>query len=141
MNNVLLVDDDKDIINWLKNNFDWESFGCVVCGGANSAKEALEMLTSHDVNIMITDISMPNISGLELIRQVREIAPNIRVIIISGHSQFEYAKEGIRLGVENYLLKPLNVEELQEAIIKAQENLAFSTLFHEKDKKAFKQNV
>lgn len=122
MAKVYLVDDEKVIINWLENAITWEEFGCTVVGSSTSSLAALTYLEKEKVDILITDISMPEMNGLNLIKKVKKFQPDIHILIISAYSDFNYAKEAIHLGSEDYLLKPLNKVELEEAL----ERISFS---------------
>lgn len=124
MYQVLLVDDEQDILNTLKNNIDWASYGVENVLTARDGVEALEILEEHPVHIMISDIKMPQMDGITLFRQVRTKYPHIRCIILSSYREFEYAQEAIKLGVENYLLKPVNSDELDQSIRKCLSNLS-----------------
>lgn len=124
MYTVLLVDDDRDILNNLESSIDWPVYGIehVLC--AADGLQALAVLARQQVDILITDISMPQINGLELIRSAQARQPDIRCILLSSYSDFAYAKEAIALGVENYLVKPVNVDELENSIRKSLDNIA-----------------
>jgi len=121
---VLLVDDDRDILNNLCSGIDWPVYGIenVLC--ACDGEAALGVIRQRHVDILITDISMPNLDGLQLVRQARAHQPDIRCILLSSYSDFVYAKEAISLGVENYLIKPINTEELDNSIRKSLDNIA-----------------
>lgn len=116
MKKVFLVDDEKSIVNWLENSVNWEEYGCTVYSSSTHAQTALEELKREKVDILITDIAMPDMNGLTLIKMVKEFQPHIHIIIISAHSDFSYAKEAVRLGAEDYILKPLDKVELEEAL-------------------------
>jgi len=116
MYNVLLVDDEPFITEGLMDAVDWSGFGLEVVGSAENGKAALELLRRIPVDLLITDISMPVMDGLALIRQAREILPGLKVVILSGYNEFDYLKEGMRLGIENYLLKPVNFSELRATL-------------------------
>ncbi|WP_336775475.1 response regulator transcription factor [Paenibacillus sp. MMO-58] len=116
MYKVLLVDDEPFITEGLSDAVDWSAFGLEVVGSAEDGEEALERLRELPVDLLITDISMPIMTGLELIRKARELQPRLKVIILSGFNEFNYLKEGMRLGIENYLLKPINFGELEATL-------------------------
>ncbi|TVY01428.1 response regulator transcription factor [Cohnella terricola] len=116
MYNVMIVDDEPFIAEGLIDSVDWSGYGLEVVGSAENGKAALELLRRIAVDILITDISMPVMNGLELIRQAREILPHLKVIILSGFNEFDYLKEGMKLGIENYLLKPVNFQELRSTL-------------------------
>ncbi|GLX66176.1 response regulator transcription factor [Paenibacillus glycanilyticus] len=116
MYKVLLVDDEPFITEGLSDAIDWSAFGLEVVGSAEDGEEALERLRELKVDLLITDISMPIMTGLELIRKARELQPQLKAIILSGYNEFDFLKEGMRLGIENYLLKPINFAELEATL-------------------------
>ena len=120
---VMLVDDEEDVIRAIVHRIDWEEIGLSVPRYAHNGLEALEMAEEDAPDIVMTDIKMPYMDGLELSRKLKEQYPNIRVIIFSGFDEFEYAREAIRLEAEEYLLKPLNAAELRKSFIRIREQL------------------
>lgn len=80
---------------------------------AKNGKEALEYLSQHDVDVLFTDINMPVVNGLELMEQARQLDPRLSVVVISGYNDFEYARKALQVGAKNYLLKPIDRQELQ----------------------------
>ncbi|MFF2093165.1 response regulator [Paenibacillus sp. NPDC058174] len=116
MYRVFLVDDEPFIIEGLYDIIDWPAYGLEIVGSAENGRDALEALKGLSVDILLTDISMPVMDGLSLIREARQFHPELKVIILSGYNEFDYIKSGLKLGVENYLLKPINIEELQETL-------------------------
>lgn len=124
MYTVLLVDDEVDILNNLLNQIDWPVYGVESVLTANDGLEALTQFEKQHIDLLITDISMPQMDGLELIRKVHESYSNTRCILLTSYSDFTYAREAISLGVENYLLKPFNAEELDNSIRKSLDNIS-----------------
>lgn len=117
MKRVFFVDDEPLIAQGLNSITDWGQFAIEVAGSANDGEIALEHLMKlGPVDLVITDIMMPNMNGLELIRRVKEIHPRTKFIVLSGYEEFHYVKMGITLGIENYILKPINIEELESTI-------------------------
>jgi len=112
MYKALLVDDEPFILEGLKHIIDWEEHGIEIAGQATSGEKAIRFLSANKVHIVLTDIRMLGISGLELIRHIKENEPDIRCAILSGHNDFELVKEAAVLGIENYLLKPVDQDEL-----------------------------
>ncbi|HBP25310.1 MAG TPA: DNA-binding response regulator [Oribacterium sp.] len=110
---VMLVDDEEDVIRVIIHKMDWEKLGFTVQGYAHNGLEALEMAEEEQPDVVMTDIKMPFMDGLELSRRLKEQYPTIKIIIFSGFDQFEYAKEAIRLEAEEYILKPIDAEELR----------------------------
>lgn len=123
MYSVLLADDERSVLDTLKESIHWQQFGIDTVLEVNDGLQALDVIASRKIDLLITDIRMPRMDGLTLIRQIREQYPDIHCILLTAHGEFEYAREAIRLNVENYLLKPLNLEELEETIKKALDNL------------------
>ncbi|WP_059049249.1 response regulator transcription factor [Paenibacillus senegalimassiliensis] len=116
MYKVFLVDDEPFILEGLYDIIDWAKLGMEIVGQAENGLAALEALKDLPVDLLITDISMPRLSGLDLIRQARAIHPDLKVIVLSGYDDFAYLKEGMSLGIENYLLKPINLEEFNATL-------------------------
>ncbi|SET10488.1 response regulator transcription factor [Paenibacillus sp. NFR01] len=116
MYNVFLVDDEPFILSGLHDILDWDRLGLGIVGQAENGQEALAKLREVPADILITDISMPVMSGLELIREVRRFKPDVKVIVLSGYDEFTYVKEGLSLGIENYLLKPINLAEFESTL-------------------------
>ncbi|MCU6712964.1 response regulator transcription factor [Paenibacillus sp. J5C_2022] len=116
MYKVFIADDEPFIIEGLHDAIDWTSLELAIVGSAENGQQALDALEKTHVDILITDISMPVMNGLELIRKARQIHPGLHVIILSGFNDFDYLKEGMRLGIENYLLKPINLHELKATL-------------------------
>jgi two-component system, response regulator YesN len=112
MYNVLIVDDEPAVLQGMANIIDWESLDLKIAGFAQCGTEALELILKEDIQILITDIKMPYMDGLELIKKIRQDGKNIKCIILSGFDDFLYVKEAAKLGIENYLLKPLSEVEL-----------------------------
>ncbi|KRF44160.1 response regulator transcription factor [Paenibacillus sp. Soil787] len=112
MYNVLIVDDEPIVAEALMKSPIWDDLGLEVIGNAYSGLDALDWMDKHHVDILLTDIRMPQMDGIELIQHIREKGTQVKIVILSGHDDFTYVKEAIKLGVENYLLKPLDKSEL-----------------------------
>lgn len=113
---VFLVEDEMVIRRGIKNSIDWEKEGYIFCGEAIDGELAYPMIIKEKPDILITDIRMPFMDGLELCKLVKKELPNIKILILSGYDEFDYAKEAIRLGVTEYLLKPISSGKLLEAL-------------------------
>ncbi|MBQ8640556.1 MAG: response regulator [Lachnospiraceae bacterium] len=124
MNDILLVDDEPTVLQNLYLALDWSEYGFRHVHTAGSAEEAMRLMKENLIDLIILDIQMPRVTGLEMLKQVRAKYPNTHCILISAHSKFEYAKEALRLNVENYLLKPIDINELRETVTHAAENIA-----------------
>lgn len=105
---VFLVEDEIVIREGIRERIDWQAHGFEFCGEAPDGEIALPMIQSLKPDILITDIKMPFMNGLELTCIVHETMPEVRTVILSGHDEFEYAHEAIKLGVVEYLLKPIS---------------------------------
>jgi len=121
---LLIADDEAIIRKGLKNSLDWNEIGIEVIGEAKDGKIAYEMAIELEPDIMFVDINMPHLNGLELIKKLKEKTPNCELIIITGYDEFEYAKEAVKLGVFDYILKPVSKKELYETIRKLIEKMA-----------------
>ena len=116
MYKVVIVDDEPIIVEGLSRVIKWDEYGCVLAGSANSGKEGLELIRKEKPDIIFSDISMPGMSGLQMIAALRVEYPNMMISILTGFRDFDYAQTAIRLGVSRFLLKPSNLSELEEAI-------------------------
>lgn len=119
---LLLVDDEKPIREKLLNNTDWMNEGYQVYSASNG-NEALKIIQENKIDILVTDIQMPQLSGMNLIEKVKEDSPFLKIIVISGFAEFEYAQKSIRFGVNDYLLKPFRSEKLLKVVNKAKSEL------------------
>ena len=113
---VFLVEDEFVVREGIKNNIDWKSYGYEFCGEASDGELAFSMIQKLKPDIVITDIRMPFMDGLELSRLIKKELPRTEIIILSGYAEFEYAKEAIKIGVAQYLSKPINSEELLKEV-------------------------
>lgn len=113
MNKVMLVDDEKLIIEGLMNILDWEKLGLKITKTSNSGNDAIKKFMEDPVDIIISDINMPQLNGLELLKKIKSINNKTRFIIVSGYDEFSYAKEAIKYGADNYILKPIDEDELE----------------------------
>ena len=116
MMKVFLVDDEIAIRENLRNSFPWEENGFQLVGEAPDGEMALPMIRDLNPDILLTDIRMPFMDGMELCAQVKRVLPWIGVVILSGYDDFAYARQAISLGVKEYLLKPITADELGEAL-------------------------
>lgn len=122
--NVLIVDDEFRIGTLINKLIHWDEFDLACVDVVDNGKKAFEIIQSERCpDIVITDIRMPQISGLELIRMTREQGKDIKFVVISGYKEFEYAQQALQYGVEDYLLKPINEEELNRVMGKIADKL------------------
>ncbi|SMF89939.1 two-component system, response regulator YesN [Paenibacillus uliginis N3/975] len=122
---VLIADDESIVRKGLRTTVDWERFGMEVVADAANGQVAWEAFLEHRPEVVITDIVMPEMDGIELSRKVKEEAEETKIILLSCHRDFEYAQEGIRLGASGYLLKTaFEDEELEAMLSKFQREMA-----------------
>jgi two-component system response regulator YesN len=110
---VFFVEDEIIAREGIRDNVDWQASGFEFCGEAGDGEMALPLLRAAQPDVLITDIKMPFMDGLQLSKIVREHMPWVKIVILSGHDEFEYAQKAINLGVAEYLLKPVTVQKLQ----------------------------
>lgn len=113
---VMIVDDEKYVRMGIKNGTDWSLIGCEVVGEAPNGAEALEIAEEIKPDLVISDIKMPKMDGIELATKLVERYPNIKIIFLTAYDDFEYARSAIRIGVSDYLLKPFQDGDLEGAI-------------------------
>jgi two-component system response regulator YesN len=140
MYKVLLAEDEMLILEGIRSIIEWEKLGLEVVHMARNGMEAVTMLEKEPVDIIVTDINMPLLDGIELLTKVRSKDERTRCIILSGYDEFEYARKAIRLEVENYILKPINEEEL-EAVLKEAVQKLIKIDEHEKNGICAKQKL
>ena len=115
---VFFVEDEAITREGIRDNVDWGASGFEFCGEASDGEMALPLLRTTQPDVLITDIKMPFMDGLQLSKIMRERMPWVKIIILSGHDEFEYAQQAIKLGVTDYLLKPITVQNLQAVLQK-----------------------
>lgn len=125
--NVIVADDEKRVCALICALVEWEELGLTLIGTAYDGLTALSLIEAKQPDVLITDIRMPGIDGLELIRQARELQPELQFIIISGHKQFDYAQHAIKYGVAEYLLKPIKGHELNQTLLRLKKEHAERT--------------
>lgn len=113
---IFIVDDEAAVVEWLQKNIDWEEYEAELVGASTCVRDVIAYCEHDRLDILITDISMPEMSGLELIRTLKEKNRDLLTIIVSAYDKFEYVKEAISHGVVNYLLKPINAQELSDCL-------------------------
>ena len=118
MYSVLVVDDEIRQREAVIKSVNWEKAGFKVVGDAENGIEALELLEQLEPDLILTDIKMPLMTGLELARKAREIRPATKLVILSGYDDFEYAQEAFKYNVIRYLLKPISASEISEEFVK-----------------------
>lgn len=114
---VFLVEDEIVVREGIRNNILWEHYGFIYAGDASDGELALPLIRQIQPDLLITDIKMPFMDGLSLIELIRAELPRTKIVIISGYDDFSYAQKAIRIGVEQYLLKPIIKEKMVEILI------------------------
>ena len=120
---IILVDDEEEVRKSIIKQIDWESAGFQVVGDAENGEDALEKIEVLEPDVVLTDIRMPYMDGLTLAEKIRQRYPSTKVVIFSGYDDFEYAQKAIKLNVTEYILKPVNVEELTSILKRIKSNL------------------
>lgn len=122
--NVLIVDDEKIVREGLKKYVDWQKYSMNVIGTAENGNAALDIVNNNKVDLVITDINMPDLDGIELVSCLSNLEEKPFVILISGYSDFKYAQKALRMDiVQDYILKPLNFEQLVKTLIGVMEKI------------------
>ena len=123
MYKILLVDDEILVRDAIRENIDWEKLDCELIGDCENGKQAVEFVKTHEVDIVLTDILMPYMDGMELSHFLHDNYPDILIVIFSGFGEFEYAKKAIQYNVSEYMLKPVTAMELTKVIENMKEKL------------------
>ena len=121
---VFFVDDEASMRAGIRNSVDWENSDFTLAGEAPDGEIALSMMEEIKPDILVTDVRMPFMDGLELSKRAKLLMPWLKIIILSGHDEFEYAKQAIAIGVEDYLLKPITSAMLMETLTQVAERLS-----------------
>ncbi len=119
---IMIVDDMPIFLEYLRGCIDWNSYGFEICCEAHDGKQALEMLDEYYPDVVLTDITMPYVNGLELAERITKDYPLVSVILITGNNEFEYARKAVKIGVCDYIVKPFEKEELILSLLKLQDN-------------------
>lgn len=113
---VVVADDEDELREAVCTMIPWQELGFRLAGSASNGLDALQLVEQHEPDLLLTDIRMPFISGIELARQVREVRPATNIAFLSGYDDFEYAKQAIQYNIISYMLKPLTVQGLREEL-------------------------
>lgn len=140
MYKLYLLDDEPFILEGLKYIIDWEEYGFGVVGTSNNGEDGFNFIKNEDVDLIITDIMMPKMTGLELISNLKKINHNAKFIVLSAFQEFKYAKEAISMGAENYLTKPIDEDELIQTIEEVKKKIEKIKL-EKVDTKIFKNDL
>jgi YesN/AraC family two-component response regulator len=123
MYNLIIADDEVNIRNSIKKNIDWEKLGFVVTGLFENGHQALDHIEHNETHAALMDIRMPGMDGLEFARRVYKKKYPLKIVFLSGYGKFEYARQALEYGVQGYVLKPLDWDELVLELIKIKESL------------------
>lgn len=123
MYQVMLLDDEPWELKGLKNMVPWAEYGFTVVEALSNPLEALEHLKSHPIDVLVSDIRMPGLSGIDLLQQLRPLYPDLEILFLSGYAEFEYAQSALRLGAFDYLLKPLDLDTVGELLARLSSRL------------------
>ena len=123
MYKVILVDDEQWSIIDMKKSFPFESMGFEIIGTYQNPVEALISILNHKPDLVLTDIRMPNLTGIDLMQKIREYGLQTEIIVISGYSDFEFAKQAITYGAIGYCLKPIDTKEAIDLMLKVKKSL------------------
>lgn len=120
---LFIADDEIDVREGIRYLLDWEKLGFYICGEGKNGQDTLEQILKSHPDVVLLDIRMPRLSGLEVVKQAKERGFKGRFIILSGYSDFSYAQEAIRYGVTCYLTKPIDEDELEKAVLEARDSI------------------
>ena len=131
---LLLADDEILTLQLMEHVIDWEDIGIEIVGMATDGEMALELIEKTSPDLLITDIRMPYVDGLQLIRRALKFKPDLYIVIISAYAEFQYAHEAIKNGAKGYLLKPLDEHELTDILQEIQKEWRRNAAQYEQDK-------
>ena len=120
---IMIVDDETEVREGIAGRVDWDAAGFTIVATAENGQDALEKSEFLDLDVVLTDIKMPYMDGLTLGAELQKRSPATKLIILSGFDEFEYAKEAIKLNVLEYVLKPVNADELLQVLLRAKAQL------------------
>jgi two-component system response regulator YesN len=120
---VLIVEDERLIIQLIKNSIDWPNLDMEAAGEARNGEQALELIPELEPHIVLMDINMPIMGGIETSKVIRQLYPDIKIIILTGYGEFKYAREAINLGVIRYIMKPIDSKELTQALLDVKQDI------------------
>lgn len=121
---VLLVDDEPLVLEGLKVMVDWNALGFMICGQTTNGEDAIEFIKEHEPDLVLTDIKMPVVDGLNLIKHVKDTMQlNIKFVILSSYSEFEFAQTAMKYNVQHYILKPLDEEKIEDVLKKVHKEI------------------
>ena len=116
MYSLAIIDDNSIVLESIEKSVNWTALNCAVCGTAGNGKDGFDMIKAKRPDIVIIDIMMPGMTGLEVIKMLKESLPNTRFIVITGYNNIEYTRRSIRLGIFDYIVKPVSNDELLSVV-------------------------
>jgi YesN/AraC family two-component response regulator len=135
MYKVVIIDDEPIIVEGISRMIKWDQFDCRIVQTANDGLEGAEIIRANSPHIVITDIAMPDMDGLTMIAGLKSEFPDMEISILTGYRKFEYAQKAINLGITRFLLKPSNLEEIEEAILAMTRNLMTNGILPDQEAK------
>lgn len=132
MYSVVIIDDNKIVVDSIAKSIDWESLRCSVVDTAGNGIDGIKIISEAHPDIVITDIIMPGFNGLEMIGELKSANPNTKFIVITGYNNYEYARQSIKLGVFDFILKPIDNDDLTKVVLEAIESIKSSSAIGEK---------
>ncbi|WNS44562.1 response regulator [Paenibacillus sp. MMS20-IR301] len=123
MYKLILAEDEEDVREGIVAQIDWEKYGFEVVEQAENGREAADAIDRHLPDVVVTDIQMPFMNGLQLAEWIRSRHPNTKIIILTGYDEFEYAQKAIKLQIDEYILKPFSSQELIDILLKVRANI------------------
>ncbi|NQX68713.1 response regulator [Paenibacillus alba] len=116
-----VVDDIRSVVDMISSKIPWQDHGIEIVGSATNGEEGLEMIRESQPDLILTDIRMPKMDGLEMTRSILEVLPDSKVIILSAYTDFDYAQKAIQYGALDYVKKPFSIDQIVKAVVKAKE--------------------
>ncbi|UJF34810.1 response regulator [Paenibacillus hexagrammi] len=118
---MCVIDDIRTVVQGIANQINWETYGICISGTASNGEQGIELIQRTEPHIVLTDIRMPKIDGLEMTRQVLAMYPRTKIVFLSGYTDFEYAQEALRLGAFDYIVKPYTPQKIIDVVLKAKQ--------------------
>ena len=114
---LMIVEDEELLRMGLVTCVDWADLGYEIIGEAGDGEKALKLVEQNLPDVIITDIKMPRLNGIDMAEKLKADYPGIRIVVISGYDEFEYARRALKMGVSEYILKPINLEQLKKTVV------------------------
>ncbi|RTE08322.1 response regulator [Paenibacillus whitsoniae] len=136
---MCVIDDIKTVVEGIATQIDWEAYGIRITGTASNGQKGLELIDETEPHIVLTDIRMPRLSGLEMTKQVLQKHPRTKIVFMSGYTDFQYAQQAVQLGAFDYIVKPINPKKMIDVVLKArhaiEEEMGETQRYHEMERK------